>query len=71
VVSVKLPFVFGVSPPVDTKALINTAKRVSAESYVARFRAMNIAGWAFLLRKQSAEWRQAHAGDHLLHSDKR
>jgi hypothetical protein len=56
---------------VDTKALINTAKRVSAESYVARFRAMNIAGWAFLLRKQSAEWRQAHAGDHLLLSNKR
>jgi hypothetical protein len=44
---------------VDTKALIETAKRASRESYVARFRALNIAGLAYLLRQQSAELRKA------------
>jgi hypothetical protein len=44
---------------VDTKTLIHTAKRVSNESYVARFRALNIAGLAYLLRQKSAELRAA------------
>jgi hypothetical protein len=43
---------------VDTKALIETAKKVSEESYVARFRALNIAGWAYLLCQKSAELRK-------------
>jgi hypothetical protein len=50
---------WGSKPFVDTKALIETAKRVSAESYVARFRALNIAVWAFLLCQKSAELRHA------------
>jgi len=45
---------------VDTKALIETAKRVSNASYVARFRALNIAGLAYLLRQKSAELRKTH-----------
>ena len=49
----------------DTKALIATAKRVSNESYVIRFRAMNIAGLAYLLRRKSAELRQTHANEQL------
>jgi hypothetical protein len=55
---------------VDTKALINTAKRVSNESYVARFRALNIAGWAYLLRRKSAELRKAHAAQQSGAGDK-
>jgi hypothetical protein len=56
---------------VDTKALIDTARRVSAESYMARFRALNIAGWAFLLCRKSAELRQTLAAQQRRVSNKR
>ena len=42
----------------DTKALIDTARKLSARSYVARFRALSIAGWAFVICRESANLRQ-------------
>jgi hypothetical protein len=56
---------------VDTKALIDTARKVSADSYVARCRALHVAGWAFVLRRKSAEFRQAHAAGQLRMGSKR
>ena len=37
-----------------TAVLIEQAKRASARSYLARFKAMSIAGWALLLRRDAA-----------------
>jgi len=42
-----------------TAALVEQAKRASARSYMARFQAMSIAGWAVLLRREAATLRQA------------
>ena len=41
-----------------TAEVIKLAKQVQARSYVARCRAMNIAGWAMLLRRDAAALRQ-------------
>lgn len=46
-----------------TAALIEQAKRASAYSYMVRFQAMSIAGWAVLLRREAATLRQAPAGE--------
>jgi hypothetical protein len=46
-----------------TAVLIEQAKRASARSYLARFKAMSIAGWALLLRRDAASSRQAPAAE--------
>lgn len=44
-----------------TAVLIAQAKRASACSYMARSKAMSIAGWAVLLRREAERLRQAPA----------
>ena len=46
-----------------TAVLIEQAKRASAHSYLVRFKAMSIAGWALLLRRDAANLRQAPAAE--------
>jgi hypothetical protein len=40
-----------------TAVLIEQVKRASAHSYMVRFKAMSIAGWALLLRRDAASLR--------------
>ena len=51
------------APISRTAVLIEKAKQASVRSYVARFKAMNIAGWAVLLRHDAANLRQAPAAE--------
>jgi hypothetical protein len=46
-----------------TAVLIAEAKRASARSYMVRSKAMSIAGWALLLRRDAARLRQAPAAE--------
>lgn len=46
-----------------TAALIEQAKQASAYSYLLRFRAMSIWGWALLLRRDAATLCRAAAAE--------
>ena len=45
-----------------TKALIERADHLRHRSYFVRSRALDIAGWALVLRRDSEEQRRANAG---------
>jgi hypothetical protein len=47
----------------ETKALIDRADHLRHRSYFVRSRALNIAGWALMLRRESEERRRAHASN--------
>ena len=59
------------APIKRTAILIEQAKRSSADSYMARFKAMSIAGWALLLRRDAASLRHASAAEGKKRQDKR